>query len=152
MNLRGAGDLFGGRQAGHVRAVGTELYQHLLLEAVSLRRGEPPRRPAAELHVELAGRIPPDYVPSENLRISLLRRLFRLEDMPSLTQFADELQDRFGPLPAATEALLAVERLRLLAQGIAAFPDRCRPDRLRLDPDRPQPGRCDGRHVRWAFR
>ena len=118
MNLRGAGDLFGGRQAGHVRAVGTELYQHLLLEAVSLRRGEPPRRPAAELHVELAGRIPPDYVPSENLRISLLRRLFRLEDLPSLSQFADELQDRFGPLPASTEALLAVERLRLLAQGL----------------------------------
>ena len=118
LNLRGAGDLFGGKQAGHVRAVGTELYQHLLLEAVSLRRGEPPRRPAAELHVELAGRIPPDYVPDENLRISLLRRLFRLEDLPSLRQFADELQDRFGPPPPATEALLAIERLRLLAQGL----------------------------------
>ena len=118
LNLRGAGDLFGGRQAGHVRAVGTELYQHLLLEAVSLRKGEPPRRPAPELHVELAGRIPPDYVPDENLRIALLRRLFRLEDLPSLRQFADELQDRFGPPPASTEALLAIERLRLIAQGL----------------------------------
>ena len=116
LNLRGAGDLFGDRQAGHVRAVGTELYQHLLLEAVSMQRGDPPRRPAAELHVELVGRIPPDYVPDENLRIELLRRLFRLQDLPSLRQFADEVQDRFGPPPPDVEALLAVERLRLLAE------------------------------------
>ena len=115
LNLRGAGDLFGERQAGHVRAVGTELYQHLLLEAVSMQRGDPPRRPAAELHVELFGRIPPDYVPDENLRIELLRRLFRLEDLPSLRQFGDEIQDRFGPPPPEVEALLAIERLRLLA-------------------------------------
>ncbi len=115
LSLRGAGDLFGERQAGHVRAVGTELYQHLLLEAVSLLRGEPPRRPPAELHVELAGRIPPDYVPDESLRIALLRRLFRLEDLPGLSQFTDELQDRFGPPPPPLEALLAMERLRLVA-------------------------------------
>jgi transcription-repair coupling factor (superfamily II helicase) len=116
LNLRGAGDLFGDRQAGHVRAVGTELYQHLLFEAVSMQRGDPPRRPAADLHVELSGRIPPDYVPDENLRIGLLRRMFRLEDLPSLSQFADELQDRFGPPPPDVEALLAVQRLRLLAE------------------------------------
>ncbi len=116
LNLRGAGDLFGDRQAGHVRAVGTELYQHLLLEAVAMQRGDPPRRPAAELHVELTGRIPPTYVPDENLRIELLRRLFRLEDLPSLRQFADELEDRFGPPTPEVEALLAVERLRLLAE------------------------------------
>ncbi len=116
LNLRGAGDLFGDQQAGHVRAVGTELYQHLLLEAVSMQRGDPPRRPAAELHVELSGRIPADYVPDENLRIGLLRRMFRLEDLPSLTQFTDELQDRFGAPPPEVQALLAVQRLRLLAE------------------------------------
>ena len=116
LNLRGAGDLFGDQQAGHVRAVGTELYQHLLLEAVSMQRGDPPRRPAAELHVELSGRIPSDYVPDENLRIGLLRRMFRLEDLPSLSQFTDELQDRFGPPPPEVQALLAVQRMRLLAE------------------------------------
>lgn len=116
LNLRGAGDLFGDRQAGHVRAVGTELYQHLLLEAVSMQRGDPPRRPPADLHVELTGRIPQDYVPDENLRIGLLRRMFRLEDLPSLSQFTDELQDRFGPPPPEVQALLAVQRLRLLAE------------------------------------
>ncbi len=116
LNLRGAGDLFGDRQAGHVRAVGTELYQHLLLEAVSMQRGDPPRRPAADLHVELSGRIPQEYVPDENLRISLLRRMFRLEDLPSLRQFIDEVQDRFGPPPPEVEALLEIQRLRLLAE------------------------------------
>ena len=116
LNLRGAGDLFGDRQAGHVRAVGTELYQHLLLEAVSMQRGDPPRRPAPELHVELTGRIPRDYVPDENLRIELLRRLFRLTDLPSLRQFSDEVEDRFGPPPPEVEALLAIERLRRLAE------------------------------------
>ena len=116
LDVRGAGDLFGERQTGHVRAVGTELYQHLLLESVAMRRGDPPRRPAAELHVELAGRIPAEYIPDENLRISLLRRLFRLEDLPSLHQFGDELEDRFGTPPVEVEALLAIERLRLLAE------------------------------------
>ena len=118
LNLRGAGDLFGERQAGHVRAVGTELYQHLLLQAVSLQRGDKPRHPPAELHVELTGRVPPDYVPDENLRIELLRRLFRLEDLASLRQFADELQDRFGPPPPEVDALLALENLRLLASQL----------------------------------
>jgi len=130
LDLRGAGDLFGAAQAGHLRAVGTELYQHLLAEALAQQRGEanPPEPP--ELHVELAGRILEAYVPEPNLRLVLLRRLARLTDAETLAEFMDELADRFGPLPAETADLLTVQRLRILARaaGIArvdAGPQAC---------------------------
>ncbi len=117
LDLRGAGDLFGEQQAGHLRAVGTELYQHLLAEAVAAQRGEPSAPPPPDLHVELAGRIPDAYVPEENLRLSLLRRLARTTDIAALRAFADELEDRFGPLPPETESLLTLQRLRIVCRA-----------------------------------
>ena len=130
LDLRGAGDLFGAAQAGHLRAVGTELYQHLLAEAVGRLRGDPPTPPPPELHVELAGRIPDSYVPEANLRLALLRRLARLPDQAALQAFTEELTDRFGPLPAEAQRLLARQQLQILCRthGIArldAGPQAC---------------------------
>ena len=119
LDLRGAGDLFGERQAGHVRAVGTELYQRLLLDALARQRGEPPPPPAPELHAELTGRIDADYIPEENLRIELLRRLATLPDLRHLREFALELEDRFGKLPQAAERLIMLQRLRLVCRSLA---------------------------------
>jgi transcription-repair coupling factor (superfamily II helicase) len=130
LDLRGAGDLFGEQQAGHLRAVGTELYQHLLTQAVARQRGDAPPASAAELHIELAGRIPESYVPEENLRIGLLRRLARLSDLPGLREFADELEDRFGPPPPETARLLTLQRLRIVCRAhrilrVDAGPQAC---------------------------
>lgn len=130
LELRGAGDLFGAEQAGHVRAMGTELYQHLLAQAVARGRGEPPPPPAAEVHTGMVGRIPDSYVPEANLRIALLRRLARLDDAAALDAFEEELTDRFGALPDETARLLTLQRLRVLcrARGVArvdAGPQAC---------------------------
>jgi transcription-repair coupling factor (superfamily II helicase) len=117
LGLRGAGDLFGAAQAGHVRAVGTELYRDLLARSIAARRGEKPKLPPPTLRTGAAGRIPEQYVPEANLRLALLRRLALLEDTDALDEFAQELQDRFGPLPPDTVRLLRLHRLRLLGRS-----------------------------------
>ena len=117
MDARGAGDLLGERQAGHVRAIGTELYQHLLGEAVT-GNVAPPR---PEIQVEVAARIPEDLVPEPNLRLELYRRLSRLASAPEVDAFAEELADRFGDLPPGVLRLLDLARLRVwcAANGVA---------------------------------
>lgn len=112
LDQRGAGDLFGERQAGHVRTIGTELYQHLLAGAVATLRGEVPAPPPPELRVGLTGRIPASYVPEPNLRLGLYSRMARLTDPAELTEFEDELADRFGPPPPELAGLLTLIRLR----------------------------------------
>ena len=122
MEGRGAGELFGGRQAGHVGVVGTELYQQLLARAAASLRGEPPPAPPPAIRAALPARIPDDAVPEPNLRLHLLRRLARLPDDAALHDFADEMQDRFGPPAPPLQALLSLARLRVLcrAAGVAA--------------------------------
>ena len=122
MEGRGAGDLFGGRQAGHVGVVGTGLYQHLLALAACGLRGAPPPPPPPVVRAALAARIPATAVPEPNLRLHLLRRLARLPDAAALHDFADELHDRFGPPDPPLQALLSLARLRVLcrAAGVAA--------------------------------
>ena len=112
MDQRGAGELFGEAQAGHVSALGTDLYHHLLVQAVQARNGTQPPPPPPELHVELAGRISDGMVPEPDLRLALYRRLARLERAAEVDEFAEEMVDRFGEADAGLEALLALARLR----------------------------------------
>ena len=112
MDARGAGDLFGDRQAGHVHAIGTELYQHLLAAELAAGRGEPRPLPKPILHTEVATQIPKELVGEPNLRLQLYRRLARLSSPEAASEFADELIDRFGELPAPVEHLLDQARLR----------------------------------------
>ena len=119
LDQRGAGELFGAVQAGHVSALGTELYQHLLLRAVRSRRGVPPPLDTApSLHIGLTGRIPEDLVPEPDLRLALYRRLARLTTPAEVEDFGHELADRFGDSPAPLTALLALARLRCLARAL----------------------------------
>ncbi len=122
LDLRGGGDLFGTEQAGHLRRVGTEMYEELLAQALAVRRGQPLPAPPASVHGVAAGRFPDSWVSDESLRLTLLRRLARLGDPAALDEFAGELADRFGALPPEADAVLARARLRLLAgaHGIAA--------------------------------
>ena len=118
MDARGAGDLFGERQAGHVRAIGTELYQHLLAEAIS---GGAQAAVRPDIQAEMAARIPDELVAEPNLRLELYRRLSRLASLADADAFAEELADRFGELPAPVLRLLDLARLRAwcAANGVA---------------------------------
>jgi transcription-repair coupling factor (superfamily II helicase) len=121
LDMRGAGDLVGEAQAGHMKLIGVDLYQHLLEGALRAARGEAVERWTPELKLGVAGRLPARWVPDEELRVSLYARLARIADPHALDAFADELEDRFGALPDAAATLLSVARVRVLAHaaGIA---------------------------------
>jgi transcription-repair coupling factor (superfamily II helicase) len=122
LELRGAGDLVGEEQAGHVKLIGTALYQRLLSRAVRVAKGEvagPEWTP--QLNVGVTGAVPEAYVPDATIRINLYARLARLSAEEDVDAFGEELEDRFGPLPDETRMLLALARLQTaaLAVGVA---------------------------------
>ena len=134
LDLRGAGDLFGDKQTGHVRAVGTALYQHLLAEAVAAERDGSHPPPAPTLHTGLIGRIPADYVPEPTLRLTLYRRLACLRDPADLDDFTAELADRFGPIPDPLQALLLEARLRIAACALGLTLIEAGPNAVAISP------------------
>ena len=121
MEIRGVGDLLGTRQSGHIAAVGFHLYTQLLAQAVRHLHGE---TDASTLPVEAQNVIidlpVPAYLPTSTitepeLRIQIYRRLAQLDTPEAIDAMADELADRFGPLPRAVEGLLFQLRVKLLA-------------------------------------
>jgi transcription-repair coupling factor (superfamily II helicase) len=118
LEIRGAGNLLGGEQSGHIADVGFDLYIRLVGEAVAEFRGDD-SEPEAEMRIELPidAHLPTDYVESERLRLEMYKRLAEVRAEADLTAVADELVDRYGPLPAEVEALLAVARFRVLARS-----------------------------------
>jgi transcription-repair coupling factor (superfamily II helicase) len=140
LDIRGAGNLLGDEQSGHVAAVGFELYCSLLEDAVAEleaeRDGAEPDEPAppVRLEIEVDAYLPADYVPFEAAKIDVHRRLAAARGRGELVAVREELEDRFGPLPEPVENLLALQRARVeLAQAgvrTAAF----RGGRLRLEP------------------
>ena len=118
LEIRGAGNLLGVGQSGHIAAVGYDLYCEMVTEAVAELVGEAPSIPV-ELNLDLPvdAHLPADYVPSEALRFSAYRRLADITTPEEVADVRAEWVDRFGPLPAAAEALLAVARLRSLCVG-----------------------------------
>jgi transcription-repair coupling factor (superfamily II helicase) len=119
MDIRGAGNLLGEEQSGHVREVGIELYQEMLEEAVSsLREGadevEEQWSPAINLGASVL--IPESYVADLNVRMSLYRRLAGIETREDIDRFAAELIDRFGPLPDEVRHLFEIVTIKQLAK------------------------------------
>ncbi len=117
LDLRGAGDLVGEAQAGHMKLIGIDLYQHLFGRALRLARGEEVDDWVPELRLEMGGSLPETWIPEDEMRLSLYGRLARLEDVAALDQFEAELDDRFGAMPDPTRRLLQVARLRILARA-----------------------------------
>jgi transcription-repair coupling factor (superfamily II helicase) len=123
MEIRGAGDLLGGQQSGHISAVGFDLYTRLLTNAVKrLKAAEKGETLAIDLpeavliDLPLAAYIPPDYVPDGALRLRLYRRMALLETLPDIDEMAAELADRFGPIPDPVHNLLYQLRVKAVAQ------------------------------------
>ena len=120
LDIRGAGNLLGEEQSGHIKEVGFELYQQMLEEAVaSLKAGGEEvadERWSPQITIGMAVMIPEDYVPDLQLRMSLYRRLADLDDAREIDAFGAELIDRFGPLPEEVEHLLKIVFVKALCR------------------------------------
>ncbi|MCK9923540.1 transcription-repair coupling factor [Frankia sp. AgPm24] len=117
LEIRGAGNLLGGEQSGHIASVGFDLYVRMVGEAVAEYRKDSVEAPP-EVKVELPvdASLPHDYVPSERLRLDAYRRLAGAVTDTEIDEVRGELVDRFGPVPEPVENLLAVAGLRVLAR------------------------------------
>ena len=119
LELRGAGNLLGGEQSGHIEAVGFELYTQMLDRAVREMKGEAaPDEAETQLNLGLNIRIPSEYVPEENQRLQMYKRVARVETESQLTDVAGELEDRYGTPPAAVRNLLDYASLKLLCMRV----------------------------------
>ncbi len=117
LEIRGAGNVLGGEQSGHVEGVGFDLYVRLVGEAVADLKGDRPDE-VADVRVELPidAHIPHDWIPAERVRLQAYQRLAEAHDEDALGSVRDELVDRFGPLPLPVQRLLEVATFRLLAR------------------------------------
>ncbi len=121
LEIRGAGNLLGAEQHGHIAAVGFDTYLRLLSEAVAEMKGEPmPAEREARIDLPVKAFIPPDWIGQEALRLELYRRIGTARDHEELAGVAEEATDRFGALPPPVMSLFAVASLKLacLALGI----------------------------------
>ncbi|MHC4982917.1 MAG: transcription-repair coupling factor [Planctomycetota bacterium] len=130
LEIRGAGNILGREQSGHIVAVGYEMYCQLLERAVGKLRGEAPA-PVLDVHVELGidAYIPRSYVPADRQRMEIYRRMSACSDTQQLDQLRADLCDAYGLVPLAVDTLLELARIRVLAGrvGIKSI--------MRMDPD-----------------
>jgi transcription-repair coupling factor (superfamily II helicase) len=122
LEIRGAGNLLGAAQSGHIAAVGFDLYTRLLAEQVDLlkahREGSgrlPFERAWPSLDVPLTAFIPPEYVPDDAVRLRLYQRFSAVDEDAQLTSIVSEVEDRFGALPVPAQHLVYLTSLRLRA-------------------------------------
>jgi transcription-repair coupling factor (superfamily II helicase) len=118
LEIRGAGNMLGGEQSGHIAGVGFDLYIRLVGEAVADFRGEGGQAPPAEIKIELPvdAHLPHEYVPGERLRLEAYKKLATVQDAAGLAEIEAELQDRYGTPPEPVRNLFEVARLRTVAR------------------------------------
>jgi transcription-repair coupling factor (superfamily II helicase) len=135
LELRGAGNLLGDEQSGHVAAIGFELYCELLAEAVAELQGEAlPRPKPVRVDAQVDAYVPADYVSLEAVKIDIHRRLALSGSVTELRELQAEVADRFGPPPVPVENLLAIAEARLLAAELGAQSVALRGGRLAVSP------------------
>src|SRR5438046_2050350 len=133
LEIRGAGNLLGAEQHGHIAAVGFDLYSKLLAEAVAELKGEPATvtvEPVISVNTE--GFLPEDYVPEVNQRLVFYKRLAGAGGDDAVAELRAELADRFGPPPPEVEQLLDIVRIRGAARTLGLEPTDARPHRALL--------------------
>jgi transcription-repair coupling factor (superfamily II helicase) len=151
LEIRGAGNLLGKQQSGHITAVGLELYTHMLEQAVGEARGQ---RAEADVEPEVQLGIPafiPDaYVPDERQRLVLYKRLAQIRGIPDLDAMREELEDRFGPVPPMVDTLLRLMELRRWLKDLRVASAKRRGDAVVFEFDPSTPVQADAllEHVR----
>jgi transcription-repair coupling factor (superfamily II helicase) len=142
LEIRGAGNLLGAEQHGHLRAVGYETYCRLLEETVRELRGEaaPPPSTAVEMQLGLDLRLPERYISEETLRLAVYRRIAAVHNEEELSSLRQEFTDRFGPAPEQLDHLLLHQRLRRRAEMLGVVRIRRTPSTFELafDPSHPR--------------
>ena len=139
LEIRGTGDILGTRQHGHIADVGFHLYTRLLAEAVrrlrqsrglpaastssALEAAMPVLRPTPNIELPFPANIPLEYIPEKNIRLGLYRRMANFQELAEVEALAEELADRFGPLPETVHNLLFQLKIKLLAEnaGLASI-------------------------------
>jgi transcription-repair coupling factor (superfamily II helicase) len=142
LEIRGAGNLLGGEQSGHIAGVGFDLYVRLVGEAVADFRGEGETAPA-EIKIELPvdAHLPHDYVPGERLRLEAYKKLASVVDEAQLAEIEAELVDRYGAPPEPVRNLLEVARLRTVARQAGVADISVQGNHVRFGPvDLPESG------------
>lgn len=121
LEIRGAGNILGGEQHGHMETVGYDLYIRLLNEAVSLMKGEEPERPVDEeclVDMQVKAHIPESYIDGLNTRLDMYRRIADIKNEEDALDVTDELIDRFGEPPASVKGLIDIALLRNTASQL----------------------------------
>ncbi len=119
LELRGAGNMLGGEQSGHIEAVGFELYTSMLEQAVKEMKGESvEEKPTTQLNLGIALRIDESYVEEENQRLRLYKKIAGAESEAAIAELRAEMEDRYGPLPDPAVYLLEAASLRLECERI----------------------------------
>jgi transcription-repair coupling factor (superfamily II helicase) len=118
LDMRGAGDLLGDAQAGHMKLIGIDLYQHLLEAGLRRARGETVDRWTPVLNLAIAGVLPESWIPDTSVRLALYARLARITSSTELDAFEAELEDRFGSIPPEGATLLRIAGLRRAARDL----------------------------------
>lgn len=134
LEMRGAGNILGADQSGHVHAVGLDTYTRLLEKTVARLKGQEEREryPAPDVSMGGPAYVPDDYVADAAQKLHLYRRLSRAEAVEAVTALRDEVNDRFGTPPPEVTRLLETARLRLLGQALGVNRIGVRKDRARL--------------------
>jgi len=135
LEIRGAGNLLGSEQSGHITAVGFELYCQLLKQSVSSLKGEKVK-PRVEVRIALdfldEKNLPENYVSESHHRIEIYRKLAQANEKSALENLQKELRDRFGPLPPPVELLLQIAELKILAADKSVTAIEVDEDKLKL--------------------
>jgi transcription-repair coupling factor (superfamily II helicase) len=145
LELRGAGNMLGGEQSGHIEAIGFEMYTSMLEEAVSKLKGEDRQeRTTTQLNLGISLRVDESYIPEENQRLRIYKKIAGAQDEATITDVRAELQDRYGEPPESVTHLLEAAILRLECERLGVSQvDRKRDqihmrfmDKANVDPSR----------------
>jgi transcription-repair coupling factor (superfamily II helicase) len=118
LEIRGAGNLLGGEQSGHIEGVGFDLYVRMVGEAVATFKGEKPEEEEVDVKIDLPvdAHLPHEYIGVERLRLEMYRKLASARTQEALAEAVTEMRDRYGAPPPEVENLVAVAKFRILAR------------------------------------
>ena len=155
LDVRGAGDLVGEEQAGHMKLIGVDLYQHLLAQALRAARGQEVDHGRPVLNLGVSGGLPEAWIPEVDVRLTLYSQLAHASDIAAIDAFQAELEDRFGALPDSAVRLLETARIGALAAASGVRQIDVGPGAIALTLDDPKtdlPAPFERSKRRWLVR